>query len=136
MPENHDLELRELSLKVVMLLAITTASRSSELHKIQISTLMDKDDEKQFHIAGLTKLHKVGEGPMVIRVAEYEPERKLDVTDCVRTYLGKTAAIRQPGVAGDQCLIRFIPPSGPLASSSVARWLKWGLCDAGIDTSK
>ena len=136
MPENHDLELRELSLKLVMLLAITTASRSSELHKIQVSTLVDKGDEIQFHIAGLTKSRKVGEGPMVIRVAQYEPEGKLDVTDCVRTYLGKTAAIRQPGVAGDQLLISFIPPHGPLAPSSVARWLKWGLRDAGIDTSK
>ena len=136
MPENHDLELRELSLKLVMLLAITTTSRSSELHKIQVSTLVDKGDEIQFHIAGLTKSRKVGEGPMVIRVAQYEPEGKLDVTDCVRTYLGKTAAIRQPGVAGDQLLISFIPPHGPLAPSSVARWLKWGLRDAGIDTSK
>ena len=136
MPENHDLELRELSLKLVMLLAITTASRSSELHKIQVSTLVDKGDEIQFHIAGLTKSRKVGEGPMVIRVAQYEPEGKLDVTDCVRTYLGKTAVIRQPGVAGDQLLISFIPPHGPLAPSSVARWLKWGLRDAGIDTSK
>ena len=123
-PEDEFLSLRDLSLKVCMLMALTSASRASELHKLKISMMLDKGDEMEFHIGGLTKGRKVGDGPLVIRFVQYEAEPKLNVVHCLRTYLDTTEELRAAGTAGEQHLISFKQPHGALAKSSVARWLK------------
>ena len=134
-PEDEFLSLRDLSLKVCMLMALTSASRASELHKLKISMMLDKGDEMEFHIGELTKGRKVGDGPLVIRFVQYEAEPKLNVVHCLRTYLDTTEELRAAGTAGEQLLISFKQPHGALAKSSVARWLKIAMQEAGIDTS-
>ena len=62
-----------------MLLALTTASRVSELHKLNMSNMCDKGDAVEFHIGDLTKTRKVGDGPLLIQLTQYEKESKLDV---------------------------------------------------------
>ena len=79
LPDNAQLDLKELSLKVVMLLALITASRVSELHKLNMSNMCDKGDAVEFHIGDLTKTRKVGDGPLLIQLTQYEKESKLDV---------------------------------------------------------
>ena len=135
-PNNEDLSLKDLSLKLVMLMALTTASRHSELHKLKVSSMCDKGDIVEFHIGDLTKTRKVGEGPLVVQLVPYDPEPKLDVVSCLRQYLAVTKSLRRPATEGEQLLISFRQPHGPLAASSVARWLKMGLTEAGIDVTK
>ena len=135
MPEDEHLGLRDLSLKLTMLLALATASRTSELHKLKVSNMTDNGEVVTFQIPELTKTRKVGQGPMVIRLTPGEND-KLDVVACLRAYLGKTRQVRKPGLQGDQLLISFREPHGPLASSSVAHWIKTGLQEAEIDTQR
>lgn len=135
LPNNEQLPLKDLSLKLVMLLALSTASRSSELHKLKLSEMMDKGDLVEFRLGELTKTRKVGDGPLLLQIMEFEGDQKLDVVRCLRVYLERTRQVRKPGKDGDQLLISFREPHGPLASSSVARWIKMGLQEAGIDTS-
>ena len=136
LPDNDQLELKELSLKLVMLLALVSAGRSSELHKCTISGMVDKGFMVELHVGALTKVRKVGEKPMVLKLQQYDPEVKLDVVRCLRTYLSKTEPVRQEGPGGDQILISFQKPHASLASSSVARWIKMGMQAAGIDIQK
>ena len=136
LPNNEDLPLKDLSLKLVMLMALTTASRHSELHKLKMSSMCDKGDIVEFHIGDLTKTRKVGEGPLVVQLVPYDPEPKLDVVSCLRQYLAVTKSLRKPATEGEQLLLSFRQPHGPLAASSVARWLKMGRTEAGIDVTK
>ena len=135
LPDNAQLDLKELSLKVVMLL-LTTASRVSELHKLNMSNMCDKGEVVEFHIGDLTKTRKVGDGPLLIQLTQYDKESKLDVVSCLRQYIKETGQVRKPGTEGEQLLISFRPPHAPIAPSSVARWLKMGLQEAGIDIQK
>ena len=128
------MSLRDLSLEVCMLMALTSASRASELHKLKISGMLDKGEEIEFHIAELKKGRKVGDRPLVVRFVQYEAEPNLNVVQCLRAYLEATEGIRAPGVEGEQLLISFKLPHGALAKSSVARWLKMNMQEAGIDT--
>ena len=133
-PMDELLSLRDLSLKVCMLMALTSASRASELHKLKISSMLDKGEEIEFHIAELTKGRKFGNGPLVVKFVQYEADPKLNVVRCLRAYLEATDGLRAPGVEGEQLLISFKQPHGALANSSVARWLKMNMQEAGIDT--
>ena len=135
-PDNEQLALRELSLKLVSLLALVSASRSSELHKFKISGMLDFGDRVEFHLDELTKGWKIGDPPIVVAFSQYDQEPKLDVIRCLRVYLERTTPLRKPGAEGDRLLISFRQPHGALASSSVARWIKTQLQESGIDVNK
>jgi hypothetical protein len=131
-PDNSGLDLKQLSLKVTMLMAVTGAMRGSELHLLRIDQMLDLGNTIQFHIGGLTKTRKVGEGPVVVDFDEYPQEQKLDVVLCIRAYWARSFHIRGEE---KQFLISYVKPHKAIATCSVARWLQTGMKEAGIDIS-
>ena len=73
---NAKLSRKELTHKLAMLMALVSACRGSELHKLKPPIMAENTDEVTFHIAGLTKskrpsnphvslvFHKYEEDPM------------------------------------------------------------------------
>ena len=52
----------------------------------------------------------------------------------IRTYLERTKCWRKGD--HDQLLLSFRQPHGAVTTSSIARWLKLGMAESGIDTQK
>jgi hypothetical protein len=132
-PEDSGLQLKELSLKVTMLMALTGAVRQSELQLLQVNHMLDKGDTIQFLIGGLTKTRKVGQGPVSLEFATFPQDTKLDVVRCIRAYVARVARLRGNH---NQLLVSYVKPHKPIVACSVARWLQLTMELAGVDVSK
>ena len=67
---NESLTLKVLSLKLAMLLALTTVSRSSELHKLDPTLIPDTGDLMSCHIASLSKTISPGKPHIVLNYTQ------------------------------------------------------------------
>ena len=81
-PEDKFLSLRELSLKVTMIMALTSAGHSSGLHKMKLSGKLDKGEKIKFHIGELTKGRRTDDRLLVMSFTQYEAEQKLWYSIC------------------------------------------------------
>jgi len=125
-----DIDLRALTLKTAMLMALVSASRASELHMVSLDYMKDTGDTIEFSLPGLTKTRKVGQPPVKIVFTRFEENEKLDVITCIRKYVRMTSTIRKK----PQLLLSFKKPHNPVSPSTVSRWLKDMLSAAGVDT--
>ena len=91
---NHKLALRELTYKLVMIMALVSASRGSELHKINPMFMTDKGNEVTFHIVALTKTKRPSKSYISVVFREYVEDYLLDVIACLRQYLTSTTQYR------------------------------------------
>ena len=66
----------------------------------------------------------------------YSWSENLDVVACLEAYIIATQALRDTDNKKTQLLISFKSPHEPVTTSTIARWLRTLMEDAGIDTSK
>jgi len=128
---NESLDLKWLSVKVTMLMALTSAARASEIHLVSTEYMTDMGDKIVCDLDGLTKVRKVGQPPESLTFESYTEDDSLDVVGCLREYLNRTKNVRQ----SKQLLVSFVRPHKAISTASVSRWLRWGMEKAGIDTS-
>ena len=130
--EDNKLTDKELTHKLTMLLALTSASRASEIQGLHLSFMKDNGTEIEFTIHKLIKTRKTGEKPMVVSFQQYA-KSNLDVVGCLRAYIRRTAPWRM-GSKREQLLLGIPEPHNPVYTSTISNWLKRVLEAAGIDT--
>jgi hypothetical protein len=133
--DNDGLSVKNLTQKLAMLMALTSACRGSELHKMNPTLMTDKTDEVTFHIAGLTKSKSLSRPHISITFQEYADEPKLDVIRCLRTYLEVTNNSRTSRQQKESLFLSYKTPFKPVATCTIARWLKVVMGEAGLNTS-
>ena len=90
----QSLTLKELSLKLVMLIALTSVSRVQGLKYLKISNMRKSDNCFQFCYTDLLKTNRPGfKSEMVLK--EYTPDRRLCVYSVLEKYLVRTASMRK-----------------------------------------
>ena len=132
MESNENLSVKNLTMKLAVLLALTSAGRSSDIQKLDINFMDVRQDEIMFTLVKLTKTRKTGSLPLEICFKSFTENEKLDVVKCILSYIDKTTELRSDKTG--QLLISFRKPHGPVKSCTIANWLKRMLCFAGIDT--
>ena len=130
-----NLSLKELTLKLTMLLALTTVARTSELHKLDPNWMLDKGDCVIFHIVELTKTKRPSKPQLTLTVHNYPHEQLLDVVSCLRLYLTKTKGFRKDTNQKHRLFLSLNKPYKPVVACTIARWLKTLMEKAGVDTS-
>lgn len=135
MSQEDELSLKEITLKLTMLIALTTASRGSEIRALNPLCMSDKGDVVEFQLDRLTKSYKAGRPSISVTLHAYKANQKLDVVACLRRYLSLSEKFRLNKEQKQQLLLSFIKPYKPIVTCSVARWLKAVMSGAGIDTS-
>ena len=133
-PDNINLSLKDLTLKLVMLMALVTAARCSELHKLNPCVMVDKGEVIEFPIIGLTKTARPNKPNMSITLHTYTTDNKLDVNSCLRLYMQRTEHLRINKDQKSRLLISYIKPHKSITPSSIARWLKTVMAKAKINT--
>ena len=131
MENNKQLSLKEISMKLCMLMALASASRSSEIHKFDIENMNITEEEIVFTLKDLTKSRRVGQNPISVKFTKYE-HSKLDIISCTMEYLEKTKIIRADET---QLFVSFIKPHKAVKSCTIAKWFKNFLALSGIDVS-
>ena len=136
--ENEPLSLMNLTLKTVMLLALTRPSRSSDLANLDLRTLKQYPEGIILQTSGLPKQARQNRPIADFLFPSFQDNKRLCPVKSLTEYLKRTAPFRTGNGHEQnphQVFLSTIKPHSPVASSTIARWLKTTLANAGIDTS-
>lgn len=125
----EDLTLKKITLKLAMILALGNASRSSELHALDVQRMTTDTNGVTFSITALTKTSRPGKSKTLF-YQKLDLDRELCPVASIKKYLKRTKGIRK----NNNLFLSYVKPFGPVKSCSIARWLKVILQEAGLGT--
>ena len=128
---NSDLSLKQLSHKLVVLLALANASRASEIHALDIRYLSRNENGVTFTIAELTKTTQPGKKKVVCYLP-LKQESRLCPVAALEEYLKRTSPIRRKDTSKTQLLLSVLKPFQPVSKSTIAQWMKVLIQEAGV----
>lgn len=129
----NSLSLKDLTLKLVMLIALVSAQRSQTIHKLSLNNLSYTGSTAKFQITGLIKQSRPGSSGLTVTLPAYPVDRRLCVFTYLKHYINKTRKLR--GEEG-QLFISFQRPYGPVSKDSISRWINIVMKSAGVDVKK
>ena len=131
--QSENLTLKELTYKLILLMAILTGQRCQTLHLLDIANMNLLEDKCVFFITKLVKQSKPGRHIAPIELLAFPQNRKLCVISTLKIYLEKTRTIRGQET---NLFISFAKPFKAVSKDTLSRWIKESLRHAGIDTAK
>lgn len=127
------ISLKELTLKLVMLIALSSATRVQTLHLLSIVDLKKSFKSYTLFFEGLIKQNRPGWSENCIELFSYPPDRRLCVILVLNEYLKRTAKLRNKC---KKLFISYVKPYGPVTKDTISRWLKDVMSRSGIDVNK
>ena len=129
----EQLSLKDLTLKVTMLIALCTAARSQTLRLLSLSNMTVTDDGFMFGFDELLKQSRPGYVTPDVNLRSYTIDKQLCVCIALTEYLSRTRPLR-----GDerQLLISFVKPYRSVSTSTISRWLKLVMKYSGVDVDQ
>ncbi|EYC06132.1 hypothetical protein Y032_0078g1208 [Ancylostoma ceylanicum] len=128
---NQTLSLKMLSLKLVALLALCSPKRVSEIAALSLTSLERSEGRWTFHIDYRNKNRRSG-APQTAVYERFPDDPRLCPVKTLVAYLEATECIRK---GENRLLISYSRPHRAITASTVGRWIKWVLREAGVDTS-
>ena len=123
---------KALTLKLVMLIVLTTGQRCQTLTCMDISENYMTMNDQCFDFAVTEYVKQFGPGSVLGNVTLYKyPDKKLCVYETLQAYLQETRLCR----SSQRLLISYIKPFKAVTSATIGRWIKTVLTQAGIDTN-
>jgi hypothetical protein len=129
---NDSMSLKDLSLKLVALLALTSFHRGSKLHALNSHFMSVFSDRIEFLFNKNFKHSKQGKTEPPSIFFKFSPNRLLCPKACIQDYLKSTGQWRNP--SDGSLFISFVNPHKPVTKQSLTRWLKQSLVSAGINS--
>lgn len=131
------LSLKDLTLKLVMLMALTQAARVQTLHLLVLKNISIQENSISVWLGGNIKQCRPGFNVQFVRFLAYAKDKSLCVCRTLRTYLEKTEHLREKtGEKNGRLFISFIKPHKSVSRDTIARWIKHMLAISGVDTAK
>ena len=129
------LNLKTLTLKTVMLCALSSAQREQTLCALDLNCMRETLDGFSFVIAERLKTSKPGKS--VTLKFDCLPDKTLCTKCTLAAYISRTKALRGNGSNDfvSKLFISYIKPHKPISTDTLSRWIKLVLASAGIDTS-
>lgn len=128
-----DLELKVLTLKLTMLLCLLTGQRCQTLSKLDITLMQKLPGKYVFTIGEKLKTTKPGKHLAPIELTAFDPDISLCVVTHLDQYLAKTEKLRG---ATSQLLISYVKPHKAVSNTTISKWCKTVLKDAGINVTE
>jgi integrase len=122
------MSLKDLTLKLTMLLALLSAQRVQTLVSLDINNMTSCDERVIFRIQKLMKQSRPNFHLNYIELLPYPRSERLCVVTLLKEYLKRTESLRHDS----QLLVSFTQPHNAVGASTVSRWLKIQLASAGI----
>lgn len=131
-PVRH-LSLKDLTLKLVMLMALTNAARIHTINMLSVTGLLKLKSEFVLKLDGLVKQSQPGKQFNALHFKAYPPDRRLCVYFVMKEYLKRTKIIRSD--TESKLLLSYVKPHNAVSKDTVARWVKTVMARSGIDTN-
>ena len=128
-----DLTPKQITMKVITLLALIGIPRGAELKLFDLRYMADHGQKYIFHLAGTVKNVEEGKKPEPIEFHRHLDDIKLCPMACIDQYL----ALTEPWRVNGQPTAFFLchkKPHNPASKSTLARWIKDVLLLADVDT--
>ena len=117
------------------LLALTSSSRASAIHHLNINFMVTTEKFVQFTFHKLHKSWRRGKAPPNLTYYAFPADPELCVLKTLQEYLSRTECRRGLNKQKSQVLLGHVKPYVEVKSSTVSRWLKQALAEAGIDVN-
>lgn len=124
---------KDLTLKLVMLIALTSACRVQSLHLLSIQGLQKNFHSYTLFFDGLLKQNRPNWINDNIELFAYPVDRRLCVLFVLKEYLKRTERKRNNC---SKLLISYVKPYKQVSGNTISRWLKCVMSRAGIDVQK
>ena len=133
MDNYDDISLKDLTLKTVMLLALSSDQRRQALQSLKKSGITFKGQACQINFQSKLKTTRPGkhQAPIILRPFE---DPSICASTCLHLYITRTEPLRELGnPTYDQLLLSYHKPHKPVSLDTVSRYLKTVLHAAGVD---
>ena len=127
------ISLKALTLKLTMLLCLTTGQRGQTVHKIDVNCIQELPDRYRITVEEKLKQTKPGRHLKPIDLRAFHEDESICVFRHLKEYLLRTSRHR---TLYSQLLLSYIEPFKPVSRNTVSRWVKEVLRSSGIDTEK
>ncbi len=131
-PSLQEINLRDLTYKLIMLCALVTGQRCQSLHLMNLSTMDKSSSYYRFEISNLVKQSAPGRAQPVLMLPRFIADKSLCVYSVLEEYLQRTQTLRNNE---SQLFISFAKPHKKVTKDTIARWIKHVMSISGIDTS-
>ena len=131
LPPTEESNLKDITVKTVMLVALLSGQRCQTVHALTISGMRITNDTVHFEIAKLLKTSKPGKHQGHLELKSYPVDQGLCVVTCLRQYVKLTEPVR---AGHDPLWLSYSKPFKPVSRDTVSRWIKNVLEKAGINT--
>ena len=128
----ESLTLKDLTHKLVMLLALLSGQRHQTLHSLSVSDIKLNPDKCVFVIKALLKTSRPGRHISSLEFVAYQPDPRLCVVTYMLEYVKRTSALRQ---GARQLLLSYTKPYKSVSADTVTNWIKHVLRKSGINIS-
>lgn len=133
MGDNEVLSLFDLTLKLVMLLALVTGQRAQTLSFLDLDNMHVYEDRIVFCVRNLVKQSRPSCHLKPVTVLAFS-DKMLCVVSCLKVYILKTEQYRS--IENRKLFLTTQKPYREASKDSISRWIRTVLSKAGIDTSK
>lgn len=130
---NENLSLEQLTKKLVILIALTTAQRVQTLALISINNIEIFDNEIQIKIPDHIKTSARNRCQPCLSIPFFRENPEICVASALQIYMKVTVALRQSKDTG--LFITYRKPYHKASSQTISRWIKQTLAESGIDTT-
>ena len=131
-PLNENITLKQLTLRLTTLLCFLTAHRDQTLNLIDINHMYRDDNKIVFYIPKMVKNTTPTFHPHPMELIRFPDDKSICIIEYLNIYLERTKPLR--GVCTN-LLISYVPPHKQVKTSTVSRWVRAQLKEAGIDTT-
>lgn len=129
-PNNEELSLKELSKKLILLLALTTGHRMQTFSIINIKNIKKAESQLEIPIPDRIKTSKRNTTQPLLILPFYS-NLKISVASTLLTYLNVTETIRG---STEKLFITIKKPYNTVSAQTLSHWVKDILSEAGVDT--
>ena len=131
------LTIRQLTLKSVALVALTSSDRAQTLHALRVDRVSTSPQGLEFVVFDRLKTSRRGRPARVVKCVSWDAA-ELDVAHYVQKYIERTLVFRwrayKRGLGKPVQLFLSYKTGLPVAKSTISRWLREVMAMAGVDT--
>lgn len=129
-----NLTLKEITLKLVMLMALTQAARTQTLHLLLLNGMEMSDSSITVPLGDNIKQCRPSFNIQSVTFTAYRTDARLCVCNTLRHYINVTTKLRPNHLNSEKLLISFTKPHHSVTKDTIARWIRTLLAMAGVDT--
>lgn len=128
---HEQITLKELSYKLVMLLALLSAQRCQTLHSLSVNSMHLSNSKCVFYLNVLLKHSRKGKHLAPLEFLAFPQNKALCIVSVLKEYLRRTKEFRG---CEDKLLLSYQKPYKPISKDTLARWMRDVLTRANVDT--